>query len=265
MILAMRIGKNSKHVKLVKQLKDKKFRDRHGLFLIEGPHLVEEALKSGSVFEFVLFSEKAPKETVAAIEEKDIPSHFVDSRTMKDLSDTENNRGVVGVVPKFSYSMRDIKRESKQPIVVCDGIQDPGNLGTIIRTAAAAGCGAVITSSDSVDVYNPKTVRSTGGALFHIPVIEGENIESGLKLLSSAGFNVFCAEPSGGKDLYLTELTKKFAVVVGSEGRGVKPAVRCLCDGAITIPISKTTESLNAAVAAAVILFEAVRQRDLKC
>ncbi len=257
----MQIGKNSKHIKLVKQLKEKKFRNKHGLFLIEGPHLVEEALKSGSGFEMALFSEKAPKEIVAAIEEKEIPSYFIDNRTMRSLSDTENDQGVLGIVPKFSYLLKDIKKDNRQCVIVCDGVQDPGNLGTIIRSAAAAGCGAVVTSFDSADIYNPKTVRATGGALFHLPVIAGEDLEKTLKHLSSSGFKIFCAEPSGGKDIYCVDLSKVFAVVVGSEGRGVKPAVRCLCDSALTIPISKNTESLNAAVAAAVIMFEAVRQR----
>jgi len=260
----MRIGKSSKIIVLVKRLKEKKYRDREGFFLIEGPHLVEEALKSSFGFEFALFSEKAPKDIVAAIEEKDIPSYFVDNGTMKDISDTENNQGVIGVIPKLAYSLKDIKRDSKQPIVVCDGIQDPGNLGTIIRTASATGCSAVITSPDSADVYNPKTVRSTGGAIFHIPVVTGENMESAVNGLASSGFKVFCAEPSGGKDLYSTDLSKKFVIVIGNEGGGVRSGVRKLCDGAITIPISNSTESLNAAVAAAVILFEALRQRALK-
>lgn len=257
----MRIGKNSKIISQVKRLKEKKYRDKEGFFLIEGPHLVEEALKSSFGFEFALFSEKAPKEIVAAIEEKEIPSYFVDNSTMKEISDTENNQGVLGVIPKLAASLKDIKRESKQPIVVCDGIQDPGNLGTIIRTASAAGCSAVITSPDSADVYNSKTVRSTGGALFHIPVISGENMEDAVNSLASSGFKVFCAEPSGGKDLYSADLSKKFVIVVGNEGGGVRSGVRRLCDGAVTIPISKSTESLNAAVAVAIILFEAVRQR----
>lgn len=260
----MQLGKNSRQAKLAKQLKDKKYRDKHGLFIIEGPHLAEEALKSGSGFEMAFFSEKAPKEIVAAIEEKDIPSFFIDSRMMKELSDTENDQGVLGIVPKFSYSHKDLKKDGRQMIVACDGIQDPGNLGTIIRTSAAAGCAAVLVSRDSADIYNPKTVRSTGGSLFHIPVIASASLESDIKTASSSGLKVFCAEPSGGKRLYLTDLSKGFVIVIGSEGRGVKPSVRCLCDSAVTIPIDEKTESLNAAVAAAVILFEAVRQRELK-
>ncbi len=263
-IAAMQIGKNSRHIKLIKQLKEKKYRDRHGLFIIEGPHLADEAIKSGSGFEFAVFSEKAPKEIISAIEEKDIPSFFIDARTMRTLSDTENDQGVLGVIPKFSYSRRDMKKDGGQTIVVCDGIQDPGNLGTIIRTAAAAGCGAVITSFDSADIYNPKTVRSTGGALFHIPVIAGENMGDILKYISSLGFRIFCAEPESGKGLFSVDLRKSFAIVIGSEGKGVRPEVRCLCDGAITIPVSSNIESLNAAAAAAVIMFEAVRQRALK-
>ena len=257
----MRLGKNSKIAGLVKRLKEKKYRDKEDLFLIEGPHLVEEALKSAFGFELVLFSEKASKGIVAAVEEKEIPSYLIENSTMSVLSDTENDQGIIGVIPKLAFSLKDIKKENNQPVVVCDGIQDPGNLGTIIRTASAAGCSAVIVSSDSADMYNPKTVRSTGGALFHIPVIAGEDLGTAIKFLASAGFNVFCAEPSGGKDLYSTNLSKSFVIVVGSEGRGVRSAVRRLCDGAVTIPISKSTESLNAAVAAAVILFEAARQR----
>ncbi|MFA5104922.1 MAG: RNA methyltransferase [Candidatus Margulisiibacteriota bacterium] len=257
----MRIGKNSKIAGLVKRLKEKKYRDKEGFFLIEGPHLVEEALKSAFGFELALFSEKAPKEIVAAVEEKEIPSYFVDNKTMSALSDTESDQGMIGVVPKFSFSAKDIKKENKQIVVVCDGVQDPGNLGTIIRTASAAGCGAVIASPDSADVYNPKTIRSTGGAIFHIPVIAGESIENTINFLAASGFKIFCAEPSGGKSLYTTDLSKSFVIVVGNEGRGVKSSVRRLCDGAITIPINKATESLNAAVAAAVILFEALRQR----
>ena len=260
----MQIGKNSRHIKLVKQLKDKKYRDRHGLFIIEGPHLADEAIKSGSGFEFAVFSEKAPKEIISAIEDKDIPSFFVDARTMKALSDTDNDQGVLGVVHKFSYLLKDVKKDGRQIVVVCDGLQDPGNLGAIIRTAAAARAGAVITSPDSADIYNPKTVRSTGGALFHIPVIASADVGTDIRALFSAGLKVFCAEPSGGRSLYQTDISKGFVIVIGSEGRGVKPSVRCLCDGALTIPIAGSCESLNAAVAAAVILFEAVRQRSLK-
>lgn len=257
----MSTSSNNKNIKLAGALKEKKARDKEGLFVIEGPHLIEEALHAGFALKFLLFSKKASNKVVAAVEEMGFSTYLVDEKTMDSVSDTKTNQGLIAVVPKLAFSFDDIKTGKDTMILVCDGIQDPGNLGTMIRSCAGAGCGAVIISDDSVDPYNPKTIRSTGGSIFKLPVICEADIKKTVSYLKAKNIKVLCADASGDESLFECDLSGKTAFVVGSESKGVKKEVLKNCDAVVKIPMQKNVESLNAAVAASVMLFEGMRQR----
>ena len=156
----------------------------------------------------------------------------------------------------------DIGREG--PVLVGVGIQDPGNAGTIIRSAAAAGAAAVIFCSGSVDMYNPKTVRSSAGALFQVPVVAGDGAEEVLAELGRRDVNRMAATAAGGRDHTGVDLTAPTALVLGGETNGLPPALLDLVDGQITVPMVPGTESLNVAMAATVLCFEAARQRQAR-
>ncbi len=247
-------------VKLVKKLSQKKYRDEMGLFVIEGPHLIEEALKSGSSIKNVLITIEKHKDLADKLVEQNISYDFISEQIMEIISDTLTPQGILAVVEKKQISLESITHK-KPFLVICDAIQDPGNLGTIIRTAAAAGCSGMILSNDCVDLYNPKTIRSTGGNLFHIPIADDVDIKQYILQLKSNGVVVAGTTGSEGVSLYKCKLTGNLAVLIGNEGSGVKEQLLEICDIKLNIPMVSNVESINAAGAASIIIYEAYRQR----
>lgn len=256
-----KIAKTNQLVKLAKSLSEKKFRDKHSLFLLEGPHLIEEALKVDYNLKYVIFSDKADRKLIAKIESKNIQTYFVDENVLNSISSTENSQGIIAVAPKILYNFEDLKFTKSSVFVICDSIQDPGNLGTIIRTCAAVEVSAVILTGLSVDIFNPKTVRSSSGAIFHIPIVICKDAISLLKKLEKNKIKVYCAESHGGENIFNISLTDPFAIVIGNEGKGIQPNIKDYCQKIITIPLNSNIESLNAAISCAIILFESYRQK----
>jgi TrmH family RNA methyltransferase len=148
-------------------------------------------------------------------------------------------------------------------VVLCDEVRDPGNLGAIIRTAEAAGTGAVLCGAGTVDVYNPKTVRASAGALFHLPVVIDVDGDAALDECRRRGLRCWGAAARGGQDYTTADLAVPTALVVGNEARGMRPSLAARLDGMLTIPMAGTAESLNVGAAVAVLCFEASRQRRL--
>ena len=240
-------------VKHIKSLHIKKNREKYVEFIASGLRLVQEA--SDAEVSFFVFSDVVARDVKQSIKELDsfqAAKYFVVSDNIfKTLCDTENPQGIMAVVkiPK-SHEI------SGSKFIILDNLQDPGNVGTIIRTANAFGLDGVILSDDCVDVYNPKVVRSSMGSIFHIPIYRDVNIEECIVSLKNTGCHVYAAhldgEPIGEK----SSLQGKSALIVGNEANGIRESVTQLVDALVKIPMPGTAESLNASVAAAILMYE---------
>ncbi|HWJ03304.1 MAG TPA: RNA methyltransferase [Verrucomicrobiae bacterium] len=252
---------------LVKQLaglKEKKGRDGTGLFLIEGIRFVEEALEAAAEVVQVVYSPKLEGNPRGASLLERARLHrasvlSVSDKVLAHIADTDSPQGIVAAV-RIAAQFPE-KLQSPTPLfLVADGIQDPGNLGTMIRTALAAGVDAVICTKGSVDIYNPKTLRSTMGAIFKIPCRQGLDPEELLGWLEMNKIPLAVADAEGEAVYYETKLARPVAILVGSEANGPCDLLRDNARQRIRIPLLNQVESLNAAVAAALLLFESNRQ-----
>lgn len=254
-------------IKYIRKLAQRNFRQKERKLVVEGIRLVEEALTSHWHTETFVYTEegvqgeRGEKLLKLAVQRKaDI--FQVPQSIMKELSDTETPQGVLAVLWQPELALADVLPSGRQPlVVVVDGVQDPGNLGTIIRSADAAGAGGVILLKGTVDLYNPKTLRSTMGSLFHLPIVPVEDVEKALKYLTSVGLTLVVGEPVGGVPLFSTDLTIPVGLVVGNEGAGPRPEVFQYRHRKVTIPMPGRAESFNVAMASAILLYEVVRQR----
>lgn len=260
------VSPQNPRVKRWAQLLDKKGRDTQGMYLVEGVHLVQEALKHKAGVETVLVSTErvvpgeieALLEAEAAAELECVP---VSEQALAKCSDAQTPQPVIAVVRKTACLSDKLLDAPNGLVVVIDGVQDPGNLGTIIRSADAVGATGVVLGRGTVDLYNPKTVRSTMGSMFHLPVAEtalppllGEAKRRGIRLVNTS--------LQARKTCYEADWSGPTWIVLGNEGRGVSPEIAAQIDEHVIIPMSGPAESLNVAMAATVLLFEAMRQRD---
>lgn len=241
-------SRQNPRVKAWKKLKTKKGRDKQGAFLIEGEHLVEEALQSPVKVTTIIVDEARDDVPFAA---HDVPIVQVSKSVFREISDTDTPQGIIAVCEKpkptpFSFS------EGK--FLLLDEVQDPGNVGTMIRTADCAGFDAVILGKGCADLYNPKTVRATQGSLFHLPIYQQDLTET-IRSLKAHQIPVFGTALRQAADYRKIEKRASFALLVGNEGAGVKPQYLELCDEKICIPIYGKAESLNVAVAAGILMY----------
>lgn len=243
--------KNEK-VKKWKKLRLKKEREKQGLFLIEGFHLVEEALKQqGVVQELVMLEGTSLPED---FEHGSIPMTVVSKEVFRLLSETEAPQGIIAVCKKRS---RDINIHDNKWLLI-DAVQDPGNLGTIIRTADAAGMDVVILGEGTVDLYNSKTIRATQGSLFHLPIIHA-SLKDIITQLKNASIPVYGTSLSNAVSYKTIEPSEKFALIVGNEGNGVSGELLAMTDQNLKIPIYGQAESLNVAVASAIFMYHLLK------
>ena len=186
--------------------------------------------------------------------------YVVSDNVFTSLSDTKTPQGILAVCVR---PKPDIKKAAKHGglYIILEEIRDPGNLGTIVRTANACGLDAVFTSSGSADLYSPKTLRSTMGAVFGVPVFEDIDIKETARMLKDLGVRVYAAELSGASSCYDEEYVKGTAFLIGNEANGLKAETLDIADSRIRIPMRPDAESLNASVASAVLMYEALRQR----
>lgn len=252
----MVLKRDSSIVKNAIKLKQKKYREQEDKFLAEGIRFVEEAILEGLVDHIFYSKDIYSVNGYERVLNNDLPKFEVDESVIKELTNTTTPQRVVAVVRKPKIEIN----EDLSFVVVVDKVQDPGNLGTIIRTCDAAGVDAVYIIKGTVDVYNDKTLRSTMGSIFHIPILYYETFKDVVENLYSMGFNIY-ASALDGEDLYKTDLKGKTAVVIGNEANGMSQEDIMLCNKKIRIPMIGRAESLNASVAAAVIIYEALRQR----
>jgi RNA methyltransferase, TrmH family len=242
-------------------LEKRKQRDAEQVFVVEGVRLVEEAQAAGLQPELVLYSETLNARGLAvarAFQKNRAEVLEVTARVMDSATGTETPQGLLAVFPR---------REMELPrpldfVLVCDTIRDPGNLGTLLRSAAAAGAQAALLSPGSADAYAPKVLRAGMGAHFHLPILQ-RNWGEIRALCEQHGLRVFLAEASDGHACWSVDLRQPLALTVSSEADGASIDAAKLADQGITIPMPGQSESLNAAVAASILLFEIVRQRTV--
>lgn len=231
----------NKKIKNIKKLYTKKYRDEYNEFLIEGEHLILEAYKKGILKELILEEGTDFK--------LDIETSYVTSSVLKYISELSNPSKIMGICNKIK------EKEIGNKIVILDGVQDPGNLGTIIRSSVAFNIDTIILSNTCVDLYNSKVLRATQGMIFNINIIE-RDLEEIIPKLKENNYKVYGTKVNGGKSLKNIEKADKFAIIMGNEGNGVKPEILDMCSDYIYIDMNKSCESLNVGVATSIILYE---------
>jgi len=253
-------------IKYFSLLKTKKKRTSSGKFLIEGIHLVSEALRVGQLENVIYCSHLTEKFDGKALLGKvissNVPHEEVNIKIMKQLSQVESPQGIIAIAKPRRTDLGSLFEIENPSIVIACGIQDPGNLGTIIRTADAAGCSGLVISSGTADPYNEKAIRASSGSIFHLNIVKVDDIIDLITSLKRRGIKVISAVVGADKKYYEIDYKRPFALVIGNEGQGLPEAVEKLSDFSVSIPIMGGAESLNAAVSSAVILYEALKQRQ---
>ena len=233
------------------------------MFLVEGPQAVREALTHAStdVVDVFMTKEAFAKnaDIVVLAGSASIEIEQVTEQVLEQMADTTTPQGVVAVVQMASVTLEQVIGSNPELLVVLDRVSDPGNAGTIIRVAVAAGATGVIVTTDSVDIYNPKVVRSTTGSIFHIPIVTGVELATAMEALKSAGLQVIAADMTG---VPLPELAEKGALrapsawLMGNEAHGLDDSALAKADVVASVPQYGPVESMNLATAAAVCLFQ---------
>lgn len=246
-------------IKEAKKLKEKKYRTEKDSFLIEGFRFIEEAIKSDYKVQKLFIDEdvleKCYEFDILNNIEDNIEIYIVNKLIINLLSDTENSQGAIAIVKN---KPQEVSKNDGFYIFV-DKVQDPGNLGTIIRSAHASGAKGVILNNGTVDLFNEKTLRSTMGSIFKVPVIIDKDL-SLLRELKEKGFKVVGSSLSTNDNFFDIDLRDKIIIVVGNEGRGMSSEIEQLCNKLVKIPMPGNAESLNVAIAASIMMFEVVRQ-----
>lgn len=255
-------SKDNDFIKHIKKLKDKKYRDISNEYVIEGVKLVAEAIQENAKIKHIVLcddcerSDFISKDLMYEIAKYDCV--YVTDNLFKYLSEVQNPQGILAVIEKNNEN-NEIDY-SQDIIVVLDDLQDPGNLGTILRTVDSIGLTQILVSKGTADCYNPKVVRSTMGAIFRIKLIECEDLVKTLKEIKRHKFKVIVSSLQTDNSIYDANYSKK-VLVIGNEANGVKEDIQNLADEKVKIPMLGKTESLNASVATGIILYEYVRQK----
>ncbi len=259
---------NAQVKELVKLMKKSRARDEAGVFLVEGPRMVGELIsdpdwrtKIEKIYLSESYAGKSEGERTAP--GKTVPAEILSDTVFAHVSGTKTPQGILAVVKRRDYDMSDIlgADPANALVLVLDNLQDPGNLGTIFRTAEAAGMTGIILSRDCVDIYNPKVVRSTMGALLRMPFLYVDDLPGTIGGLKGAGIKVYAAHLKGKLAYDQEDYRTGSAFLIGNEGNGLRDEVAECADHYVIIPMQGKAESLNAAVAAALLMFEAGRQR----
>lgn len=260
------ISSNNSLIREIQMLKTKKQRDKKKKFFIEGLRFVEEALNSRTKIKDVIISEKFNETTssdliIDRILKENYNINMVSDKIFKEISDTENPQGIMAILEYNHKNLDNIISEENNFIVILDCVQDPGNMGTIIRTADAAGVTGIVISKGSVDPYNPKVLRSTMGSIFNVPVAVVEDLEQALEILQIKKIKIFGAALEGTKNYFDINFEDNVAIAIGNEANGLSDSVKAIADELLKIPMIGNTESLNASVAAALLMYEVMRNK----
>ena len=288
---------NNQRVKEVANLKQKKYRTESGTFFAEGLRAVQEAVQYADVTELFYTEAEAgrldevlksagnvPADTKEKSENKKnannnnagtakkrneaangIRMYQVDEKVMAKLSDTKAPQGVLAVIRTPEQNLRQLRpgtaSDNNAPVIILDRVQDPGNLGTIIRTADAVGALGLILLEGCVDAYSPKVVRASMGSLFHLPVVQDVTAEEALTWCYRNGYEPAATALKNAQNVYKADISKKMAFLFGNEANGVAEELQAAAETRLFIPMTGLAESMNVAMAAGIILFEGLRQR----
>ena len=280
-------SKDNEFIKHIKKLKDKKYRDLNNEYIIEGIKIIEEAINEKANIKQVVICDDCEKTSNISKELMyEIARYeciYVTKKIFDSLTDVSNPQGILAIVEKNAVkskisNIKDSEKSEtigveekeiiaeneidyKQDIIVAlDDIQDPGNLGTILRTVDSIGINQILVSKGTADSYNPKVVRSTMGAIFRVKIIECEDLENTLKEIQKHNFEIVVTSLQTKNSIYDIDYKKK-VIVIGNESNGVEPRIQKIADKKVKIPMLGKTESLNASVATGIILYEYVRQK----
>ena len=236
-------------LKYLRSLRQKKIRSEEGVLLVEGLNVVEEAVAAGKVRELLLSDEVAQGPRGRALVARGLPVRRLGESDLRALAETRTPSGAFAVVQDPCGPFDPAELPDEALVLLAAGVADPGNLGTLIRTAAALGVAAVVTAAETVEATNPKVVRATAGALFRVPVRHGE-----AAALKRAGFELYAADAGGRPFPELTDRPARLALAVGNEPRGLPAEVMAAADATIAVPQVGAVESLNVAVATGILL-----------
>jgi TrmH family RNA methyltransferase len=249
-------------VKQWAQLLEKSGREKYNQFLIEGVHLIEEAIQADALIHTIVYrlDGSKPHDLYQATRDKSMSWVGVSPTIFAKCTDTHSPQHVFAIVEKPDFTIEPFLERDQHLVIVVDGIQDPGNLGTIIRSADAVGASGIVLGQGTVDVFNPKTIRSTMGSIFHVPIIE-VNLSELLLRVKDKGIQFVSTSLQATQTCYEVDYRKPTWFIVGNEARGVSRSVALHADIEVIIPMPGQAESLNVAMATTVLLFEANRQR----
>lgn len=252
---------NGKVKELVQLRKKTKLRNQQGVFLVEGIRMFREVEREDVIQVYLSesFYEKEVHKNPVLV--AGMPTEILSDTVFAYVSDTKTPQGILCVVRQKRYSIEQILEQKNPHILMLDHLQDPGNLGTIFRTAEAAGVTGIILSADTVDLYNPKVIRSTMGSIYRMPFVYTENLETAICKVKQQGITVYAADLDGANSYDQEDYQKGSAFLIGNEGNGLQKEIADMAERKIRIPMAGAVESLNAAVAAAILMFEVSRQR----
>ncbi len=249
-------------VKAAAELKQKKYRTQNGLYLAEGLRTAEEAVAYKAV-ETLFYVATDDDRTMRLLEDaamQNIKLVCVNENVMKKIADTETPQGIIAVCKMRQPKLENLLASGKM-LLVLDRVGDPGNIGTMLRTADAAGIGGLVLLKGCADIYAPKTVRSSMGSLFHIPVLSGVSEQEFVSTAKKEGYDLLVTCLDGADNLYKADLSGRIAFVMGNEAGGVSETLLEKADKRVYIPMAGRAESLNVAMAAGIVMFEALRRK----
>lgn len=251
---------NAQIKQLVQLQKKAKVREEKGVFLAEGIRMLKETPKDK--IEKLYLSESFYEKKKNELDLEGLKVEILSDHVFQHVSDTQTPQGALYIVRRSQTALDDILNTKEIPLLmVLDNLQDPGNLGTIMRTAEGAGVTGIILSKDCVDIYNPKVIRSTMGAIYRMPFIYVENLPEVLTVLKERGIKTYAAHLDGKRYYDEENYREAAAFLIGNEGNGLRDEVAEAAEIKIKIPMHGQVESLNAAVAASILMYEACRQR----
>jgi len=255
----------NERIRQYRRLRKRNFRYREGKFLVEGQQCVAEALLSKHVPECVICSNKGIEAMTAyadVMRKLSIPCYTASEEVIDSLSATVTPQGIIAVAPLVHVDLDSMLGDKPETILIANRVRDPGNLGNMVRIADAAGAGGMVVCAESADPYNAKTVRSTAGSLFHLPLSVGQDIASVIEALKDHGYAVFAADAHSGTGMWELEWPGRVAIIMGNEAWGIPHEEETLVDGLVSVPLTGHAESLNVSAAAAVLLYEIARRRS---
>ncbi len=274
MLIRIESSDNSR-IRLVRKLGTRKGRTAEGRFVIEGLNLCREAVLRSLDIDFIMipddWKESGGQDDISGLRafisecigSDGLTVCMVPAKLFAGLTDAGTGIGIVAVLKMPENDLTSVSGLAPGAnILVLDRIQDPGNIGTMIRTAVAAGYGMILATKGTADIYSPKVLRATAGMIFEIPFAYVRDAGELREVLSRSGKRVAVTDPAGGRPYYEEDLSRDTALVIGNEGNGVSDEVMALADLKVTLPMKGSIESLNAAVSAAILMYEAVRTQD---